>query len=42
MIKEWVDAPTDEQFTAIHFATYHGNFELIKLLVEELGANFKV
>mmetsp|Transcript_6756 Transcript_6756/g.4875 ORF Transcript_6756/g.4875 Transcript_6756/m.4875 type:complete len:178 (+) Transcript_6756:655-1188(+) len=40
MIKDWVDTPTDEKFTAIHFATYHGNFDLIKMLVEELNADF--
>lgn len=42
MIKDWVNQPTDEKFTAIHFATYHGNFELIRMLVEDLGADFKV
>ena len=28
-LMEWVNEPTDEKFTALHFATYHGNFELI-------------
>jgi hypothetical protein len=28
-LKDWADRPTDEQFTALHFATYHGNMELI-------------
>ncbi len=32
----WANQVTDEQFTALHFATYHGNFELIKILVEEM------
>lgn len=41
MIRDWVNTPTDEKFTAIHFATYHGNFDLIKMLVEELHADFK-
>lgn len=38
----WADTPTDEQFTALHFATYHGNFELIKLLVDEMHADINV
>ena len=41
-IKTWVNQPTDEKFTALHFASYHGNFELIKLMVEEMGANVNV
>ena len=24
-LKNWADTPTDEHFTALHFATYHGN-----------------
>lgn len=36
---EWVNEPTDEKFTALHFATYHGNFELIQMMVDEMGAN---
>ena len=24
-IKTWVNTPTDERFTALHFSTYHGN-----------------
>lgn len=27
---------TDEQFNALHFSTFHANFELIKILVEEM------
>ena len=41
VIKEWVDMTTDEDFTALHFAVYHGNWELIQILVEELGANIE-
>ena len=33
---------TDEKFTALHFASYHGNFELVKLMVNEMGANVNV
>jgi palmitoyltransferase ZDHHC13/17 len=35
----WVNAQTDEGFTAIHFATYHGNFSLIKFLIETANAD---
>jgi len=38
----WVDTPTDERFTALHFATYHGNIELVRLMVEEMHANFNL
>lgn len=41
-ITQWVNAYTDEKFTALHFASYHGNFELIKLMIEEMGANVNV
>ena len=39
-LSQWADTPTDEQFTALHFATYHANFELVTILVEQMGANF--
>jgi ankyrin repeat protein len=32
--------PTDERFSALHFSTYHGNIELIRLMVEEMGADY--
>mmetsp|Transcript_43314 Transcript_43314/g.41720 ORF Transcript_43314/g.41720 Transcript_43314/m.41720 type:complete len:155 (+) Transcript_43314:442-906(+) len=38
-LTRWVNYPTDEGFTAIHFATYHGNFPLIKFLIETAGAD---
>jgi len=37
---DWVNKPTDEDFTAVHFASYHGNLELVIKLVEELQADF--
>jgi len=37
-IKEWVNMKTDEGFTAVHFASFKGNIDLIKLL-EENGAD---
>ena len=41
-LAEWIDTPTDEQFTALHFATYHGNIELVRLMVEDMRANYRV
>jgi|LauGreDrversion4_2_1035121.scaffolds.fasta_scaffold180213_2 ankyrin repeat protein len=38
-LKAWADSRTDELFTALHFATYHGNFELIRILSEEMSAD---
>lgn len=33
---------TDEDFTALHFASFHGNFNIIKILVEKMFADFRV
>jgi ankyrin repeat protein len=33
-MQAWAAKQTDEQFTAIHFAAYHGNFELIEILCD--------
>ncbi len=41
-LKDWADRPTDEEFTAVHFATYHGNQELVTILVEEMSADFNL
>ena len=41
-IKTWVNTPTDERFTALHFSTYHGNIQLIKMMVEIMGADYTV
>ena len=40
-LSTWANTPTDDHFTALHFATYHGNFTLIKFLIEEAQANFR-
>jgi len=37
-ITEWINAKTDEGFTALHFTSFKGNIELIKLL-EQYNAN---
>ena len=39
---EWVNAQTDEGFTALHFATYHGNFPLIKYLIDNANADMSI
>lgn len=39
-LSAWVNMPTDEKFTALHFSTYHGNIELIRMMVEEMHADF--
>ena len=38
-MKQWINTPTDEDFISLHFATYHGNLELIKFLADN-GADF--
>lgn len=38
----WANMVTDEFFTAIHFATYHNNYELIKILDEEMKADLTI
>jgi palmitoyltransferase len=40
-ITEWVNTRTDEGFTAVHFASFKGSIELIKLL-EGYGADTQV
>lgn len=39
-LSRWANKPTDEKFTCLHFATYHGNQELILVIVEEMGADY--
>ena len=34
VLSDWANFPTDEEFTALHFATYHGNYNLIKFLID--------
>ena len=36
---DWVNSQTDKGFSAIHFASYHGNIEMTKFLIEVLGAD---
>jgi len=39
ILTDWANAPTDEDFTALHFATYHGNYSLIKFLLDNASAD---
>lgn len=39
-LRKWADQPTDEQFLAVHFACYHSNLEMVRVLVEEMGTNY--
>jgi ankyrin repeat protein len=39
VLADWANAPTDEEFTALHFATYHGNYNLIKFLIDNAKAD---
>jgi len=39
LLSTWANAPIDEEFTALHFATYHGNYNLIKFLIETAKAD---
>ena len=41
-LTEWVNQQTDEGFTALHFATYHGSFPLIKYLMDNANADMHV
>lgn len=39
ILSEWANQTTDEEFTALHFATYHGNYNLIKFLIDNAQAD---
>jgi palmitoyltransferase ZDHHC13/17 len=39
LLADWANSPTDEEFTALHFATYHGNYTLIKFLMDNAKAD---
>lgn len=39
LLRLWANQPTDEEFTALHFATYHGNYNLIKFLIDTAQAD---
>ena len=39
---EWVNAPSDQGWTALHMACYNGNHAIIKFLVEVGQANYNL
>lgn len=39
IFQAWINARTEDQFTALHFATRHGNLTILQLLVERAGAD---
>ena len=38
----WVNQTTDDEFTALHFATKHGNYNMLHLLVEKAHADLYI
>lgn len=40
-LKKWVNTPTEQGYTAIHYASYRGNIDIINLLIEN-GAEVEV
>jgi ankyrin repeat protein len=41
-LKKWANTPTDERFTALHFASYHGNMKVIRILLEKINADYNL
>lgn len=41
ILDEWVNASTDDEFTPILFATYHGNYALIKHLMDNCNVDYQ-
>lgn len=41
-MKQWVDTPTSDNFTALHFVAQNGNYTMMTLLVERAGANMNI
>jgi len=42
MLKNWVNTKADDNFTALHFAAKHGNYTMLKILVEKAGADLSI
>lgn len=42
MLQSWANCPTDEQFTALHFSAYHGNMEIIRILIQDMRADYNL
>ena len=41
-LKIWADSQNAEGFVALHFAAFHGNVEIIKMLVEDAKADLNL
>ena len=41
-MKDWVNQVTDDSFTALHFATRHGNYTMLSLLCEKADADLYI
>ena len=41
-MQDWVNHLTEDNFTALHFATKHGNYNILSLLVEKAGADLYI
>jgi ankyrin repeat protein len=41
-MQAWVNQTTDDEFTALHFATKHGNYNMLALLVEKARADLYI
>ncbi|CDW81974.1 dhhc zinc finger domain containing protein [Stylonychia lemnae] len=39
ILTQWVNEVTDDEFSALHFATYQGNYQIIKFLMENTDAD---
>ena len=41
-VKKWLDMPTVDSNTALHYATQNGNLTMLSLLVEKGGADVNI
>ena len=41
-LKEWINTQTSEGDTALHFASYYGNKELLDLMIKFIGADVNI
>lgn len=42
IIAKWVNSKADDNFTALHFAAKHGNYIMLKVLVDDAGADLMI
>lgn len=41
-LQNWVNLKTEDEFTALHFATRHGNYTMLSLLCEKANADMYI